>query len=161
MDERDSTQVGKTCSNCQQRKCIEEFEKARGYKDGHRGQCRVCRIKLNTAYAKSKPKASPRKTDPAVTRRTKLKCLYGLTVDSFADLLRSQGGGCAICQSTSAGGRYGTFHVDHCHATGAVRGILCHNCNLTLGRLGDNLEAVLRFASYLQLEAQIQTTTCN
>lgn len=40
--------------------------------------------------------------------------------------------------------------VDHCHATGHVRGLLCHNCNRALGLLKDSEQALQRALKYLQ-----------
>lgn len=40
--------------------------------------------------------------------------------------------------------------VDHDHATGAFRGWLCDSCNLGLGKLGDNIDGVMRAVRYLQ-----------
>ncbi|MFE5188252.1 endonuclease VII domain-containing protein [Streptomyces sp. NPDC056628] len=39
-------------------------------------------------------------------------------------------------------------HVDHCHETGRVRGVLCFNCNSAIGKLGDDPDAVRRAAAY-------------
>ena len=47
-------------------------------------------------------------------------------------MLAEQGGLCAICKSAPAA------HVDHDHATGAVRALLCFNCNGGLGQFKDN-----------------------
>ncbi|MEV7073553.1 endonuclease VII domain-containing protein [Streptomyces sp. NPDC093990] len=51
---------------------------------------------------------------------------------------------CAICSTVPA------VHVDHCHKTGRVRGVLCFNCNSGLGLLGDDPEALNRAADYLE-----------
>ena len=53
----------------------------------------------------------------------------GVTDDDYARLLEAQGGGCAICGATPKTRR---LHVDHDHATGRVRGLLCHRCNRAL-----------------------------
>ncbi|MGW1890896.1 endonuclease domain-containing protein [Streptomyces sp. NPDC002004] len=41
-------------------------------------------------------------------------------------------------------------HVDHCHTTGRVPGVLCFNCNSAIGKLGDDPDAVRRAAAYLE-----------
>lgn len=74
---------------------------------------------------------------------------YGLTMADFETLLEQQGGVCAIC----GGGRSGPgkrFHVDHCHVTGQVRGLLCGNCNTAIGLLGDDPERAEKAAAYLR-----------
>ena len=62
-----------------------------------------------------------------------IKKKYGLTKEQWYAILDAQGGVCYICQrdQKSAQGRKRAkyFSVDHCHATGRVRGLLCNNCN--------------------------------
>lgn len=74
---------------------------------------------------------------------------YGLTEARYREILVEQGGGCALCGSfTESTGQRG-MHVDHDHATGKVRGILCSGCNTALGKLGDNVAGVWRALDYL------------
>ena len=54
---------------------------------------------------------------------------YGLTEETYAELLVLQEGVCAICRSAGSGRRSDNFVVDHDHVTGKVRGLLCHPCN--------------------------------
>lgn len=70
----------------------------------------------------------------ARARRCRLKRLYGLTVDQYESAFRSQDECCKICRKKLVLNHAKT-HVDHCHATGRVRGILCNRCNLTIGLL--------------------------
>lgn len=91
---------------------------------------------------------------PAVRARQKekhrLKLLgrYGLTEQSFADMLYKQAYVCAICHSPDWG-RQGP-HIDHDHATGEVRGILCATCNLAIGMLGDDEASLYRAFDYVR-----------
>jgi hypothetical protein len=48
-------------------------------------------------------------------------------------MLKDQGNKCAICGSLSPGKKETSFHVDHDHETGKVRGLLCELCNVGLG----------------------------
>ena len=78
--------------------------------------------------------------------RSKLKA-YGLTPEEYRTLLERQGGACAICGDDAP---RRTFHLDHDHETGRVRGILCNSCNRGIGLLKDDV-AVLRSAvAYLE-----------
>jgi hypothetical protein len=85
-------------------------------------------------------------TRPKYTRGGHLEA-YGLTEAEYARMLSEQGGGCGIC------GRVGhTQHrlgVDHDHVTGRVRGLLCSNCNASLGLLQDRVDLFYAAIRYL------------
>jgi hypothetical protein len=63
-------------------------------------------------------------------------------------MLAAQRGGCGIC-GTKTVPTIGSFHVDHDHVTGKVRGLLCHHCNVGIGSLGDSVEVLSKAISYL------------
>ncbi len=73
---------------------------------------------------------------------------YGLTREAYESMLAGQGNTCAVCGS-SVWGIKGPV-VDHDHATGEVRGIICHKCNVAIGLLGDNPKTVRAVADYLE-----------
>lgn len=73
---------------------------------------------------------------------------YGLTPATFKALMKSQGWACAICGHTTVSERMFPM-VDHCHSTGKVRGILCSNCNMGLGKFKDSQELLTRAIAYL------------
>lgn len=73
---------------------------------------------------------------------------YGLTRESFALMLAAQGNVCAICGSTTPGPK--DWHVDHCHRTGYVRGVLCHHCNIGLGHFDDDATTLSAATTYLR-----------
>ena len=73
---------------------------------------------------------------------------YGLTVAQKQSLLDRQGGRCPICTTTAPGKR--GWVVDHNHATGKVRGLLCHPCNTGIGMLGDSAARLDAGAAYLR-----------
>jgi hypothetical protein len=98
---------------------------------------------------KMRAKYQAEKYDRAASARLKR---FGLTQEGFDSLLVEQGGGCAICGSTKAGGR-GGFAVDHCHETGRVRGLLCANCNNGLGRFKDDPVRLYAAIDYLKRSA--------
>lgn len=78
-------------------------------------------------------------------RNNAYRSKYGLTIDEAVALLDSQGG-CGICGKPLTERQ---MRVDHCHATGVVRGILCNTCNTALGYLGDTAHALERAAQYI------------
>ena len=73
---------------------------------------------------------------------------YGLTIDAFDTLLKSQEGLCAICRSLTV--RPEHLVVDHDHSDGAVRGLLCTSCNTGLGLFKDSRGRLLRALRYLK-----------
>ena len=75
---------------------------------------------------------------------------YGVTLSDYDAMLAAQEGKCAICLAPEATQFKGVFHVDHCHTTGAVRGLLCRGCNHMLGVVGDDPTKLLRAVAYLK-----------
>jgi hypothetical protein len=77
---------------------------------------------------------------------------YGLESSDYHRMLHEQGGLCAICREVGAAGRgiLRKLAVDHCHATGRVRGLLCHRCNGALGMMLDNVDVMKRAVVYLE-----------
>ncbi len=89
-------------------------------------------------------------------RESHLKIKYGISMDDYKVLHAAQGGRCAICAVDKTNGRGGPslFHVDHCHRTKRVRGLLCNSCNRMIG-LGKDDPAILRAgADYVERHAQ-------
>jgi hypothetical protein len=80
-------------------------------------------------------------------RKRARKHTYGLTHDAFLVMLQSQDGRCAICEKVFTDGV--PPHLDHCHKTGSVRGILCQHCNSGIGFLKDSPDIVSRALAYL------------
>lgn len=84
------------------------------------------------------------------TRRTEqgfrwnLAVNFGITPEQYGALFEAQNGCCAICRSSGV-----KLGVDHCHATGAVRGLLCLSCNAHLGVV-EKSDFVRRALEYLQ-----------
>lgn len=80
---------------------------------------------------------------------------YGITEDEYWEIYEHQEGFCYICRR--ANGRRKRLSVDHCHATGMVRGLLCTGCNRNvLGHLRDEPEALERAADYLRKPPAVQ-----
>ena len=138
----------KTCSTCKQALPLNSFSKAAGYRDGHRGQCKACRVKLNRKYPYN-PAWKKTPSSPEQMWKYRIKYKFGLTPDQYQAILESQGCGCAICGAKSPGEHIDRFHIDHCHQYGNVRGLLCHKCNLALGMVGDSLQSIGRYVEYL------------
>ena len=117
------------CSNCGKRAFLEG-----------KGLCRLC-------YGKKHSRAYCRKY-PDKRRNSVLKHEYGITKKQYDFMLASQGNSCAICGKTPKENGRG-LAVDHDHETGAIRGLLCTNCNLGLGSFYDNPKVLLNAIAYL------------
>lgn len=106
------------------------------------------RDRMAEAVANGDPEAIARREETARRmRESQLKRNYGITKSDYDALLERQHGVCAISGCGSAK----RLVVDHCHTTGAVRGILCNACNHTLGRLGDTADGVRASAASMLL----------
>lgn len=75
--------------------------------------------------------------------------MYGITEAHYQWMLEQQGGCCAICKGKDPRHRFGRFLVDHCHESGDIRGLLCHNCNLALGMVSDSRDILNSAIQYL------------
>ena len=78
---------------------------------------------------------------------------YGVGLDWIEDTLERQGHVCAICEKVGfkmLDSHYTGLNLDHCHNTGRLRGLLCHNCNRGIGLLQDNPDIMDRAADYVR-----------
>jgi hypothetical protein len=83
-----------------------------------------------------------------IRRRAHLKRAYGITPAQYDALFQAQGKICAICETPNPGSKKG-WHIDHCHSTRKTRGILCHNCNLTIGHAKDDINRMVAAMFYV------------
>ena len=127
----------KVCTKCQQEKSLDAYGPRR---KGLNTWCRICRAEYNREY---------RKINPGVEKFVRIKYLYNLSKEQYELLLSSQDNKCAIC-STDKPDNNGSFNVDHDHATGKVRGILCAQCNFMLGHAKDNIKLLQNAIAYLE-----------
>lgn len=81
---------------------------------------------------------------------TELKRKYGFSLEGYTELYSEQNGKCFICSTHKPSRGKDRLVVDHCHETGAVRGLLCHKCNRGIGFLCDDKYLLLNAFSYLE-----------
>jgi|SRR5882757_535139 len=74
---------------------------------------------------------------------------YGIDELDYILIMQEQQDRCAICRVYEEGTGKKGFHIDHCHKTGRVRGVLCPQCNLGLGQFADNPRRLLSAIKYL------------
>lgn len=104
------------------------------------GRCAVCRKADKVTYQRERYAGNG-----GYYQRRHLLKKYGLTPASFKALRDAQGGCCAVCTRAFTD----TPRVDHDHATGKVRGLLCGLCNRMLGLAGDDTDVLARAIAYL------------
>jgi hypothetical protein len=131
----------KVCTKCKEEKPKSEFYKDKQNTSGLKSWCKTC----SHSYTKEL-----NKKNPDVKREWYLKTKYGLTLEQWVLLFEQQGGRCAICFTFEPNGRYDTFHVDHDHNTGVIRGLLCDSCNRGIGLLKDSTTVLKSAVSYLE-----------
>jgi hypothetical protein len=124
----------KWCPDCTTVKPLDQFVRNTSASSGWAPYCKPCHNARGKA-AKDRIGGS---------RTYHLKRRYGITAVEADAMLAEQGGLCAICKAAPA------VHVDHDHATGAVRALLCFNCNGGLGQFKDNPLALHAAAYYVQ-----------
>lgn len=152
-------------------------------KDGRKGKCRPCEAaavaewraankerytvvhrtwreanrervrETNRRWTRSNPEEQARRT-----REKHLRNKYGITGDDYARMLREQNDGCAACGYVPPQGAP-LLHIDHCHASGAVRGLLCQPCNTTLGLVRDDPDRLRSLARYLESSGTLDMVT--
>lgn len=82
------------------------------------------------------------------TKAYYLKHHYNITRQDFENLLKSQNYCCAICKRDTPTGS--NWHIDHCHFTNKIRGLLCSKCNQGLGLFEDNINSLKEAIKYLE-----------
>lgn len=117
-----------------------------GFREGHR----------------EKMRARYHRMGPAENRDRQLRRNYGISLAEYEERLRQQGGVCAICGTepecadrVDARWVDSLLVVDHCHATGVVRGLLCSTCNLAIGYLKDDPNRMMSAAAYVLTQADL------
>lgn len=168
----------KRCRDCCEVKPLSEFPPAGRSPDGRASYCRSCyRTRSKASYRKRRAEQGRqvRETVPvpdghkrcpngvatyckpchnARAQKTRqrlygggreyhLRRRYGIGQSEVDAMLVEQGGVCAVC------GKPDPEHVDHDHATGRVRGMLCFNCNQALGNVRDSVEVLEKLQYYL------------
>lgn len=140
------------CSKCKEFKPTDEYVPDGRKANGRKSRCRTCSYQATAAW-RAKNREHLRTTqvayELATKRRSWLKTKYGLTVEQFEAMVTTQGNVCALChQPQNPKFRY--LDVDHCHATGEVRGLLCRHCNTAIGHFRDDPELLMRAAAYIR-----------
>lgn len=143
------------CPKCETIKPVEAFGANRANPNGLQFYCRTCAVATVTASRHKDPtshrESSKRwkQENPEQAHDMHLRRTYGVEYGTYQTKLSEQDGVCAICKTENPGGNSKNFHMDHCHDTGKVRGLLCTSCNNGIGRFRHDPELVKRAVDYL------------
>lgn len=134
------------CGRCKTAKPRSEFYTA-PYSTGPRKPCKSCLSEQRRSrYAEA---GGSDQSYEQVLRRD-----YGITLAQYNEQLRKQAGRCAICRRPETvklrSGKLRRLSVDHDHATGAIRGLLCHRCNILVWALEDNHTTLAAIRDYIE-----------
>ena len=144
----------KPCSRCNQPTPLENFYpvKRKSGKLSLSSDCKECQKKRTQAWRKRRPDLVLKqhqeyyRKNPQVQRAIQIRLKYGLTPEDVERITQSQSNkclGCGVDLSTIV------KHIDHCHKTKVVRGILCGPCNHTIGHAKDKPAVLRKLADYL------------
>lgn len=98
---------------------------------------------------KMKEIARQRHVDNPIAKKKQHLKKYGLTPECLSKMLDACEHKCEICGHSEK--RHKMFPmIDHCHTSGKVRGILCSNCNMGIGKFKDNPELLQAAIAYLK-----------
>lgn len=143
------------------KKSGDKYYQGRPCKKGHSGvrqtanrNCVECRILWTREYNyHAKPKRQEWLKDNKerirpIHKNNYLKAKFGITLDEYETKKNSQNGLCAICKKALGMGK--KCHLDHCHSTGKIRGMLCSECNTGLGKFVDQPDLLRAAANYIE-----------
>lgn len=140
----------KVCIECGVEKPLTDFRRRSSSKDGRVARCTEC---MKLAYKNKYRKAEGYQEK---ARDGYVRWKYGITWEDVLSMYKSQDGKCAICNRDirlDSGGvknHPDIYCIDHCHETGKVRGLLCHDCNRGLGLFRDSIPNLSKAVEYLE-----------
>jgi hypothetical protein len=146
----------KRCSRCKSERDTSEFYADKKSLDGLRSQCKVCARATSRKWKRANKARNAQNTRSwrEVNRDRvsghNLKQKFNMTIADYDAMYCAQASGCAICGIDREKKR---LAVDHDHATGAIRALLCQACNTTLGKMHDNPDLLRLAAGYLESHA--------
>lgn len=160
--------MNRICSKCQIQKTEMDFHKDSFGPNGLSSQCKVCRLETyhskKLIYKEQRKKFRQEnlehcrkqglnwyKSNKLTQKNSRLKRMYGITLEQHDQMLKDQDYKCAICKTDKPDGTGNQFNVDHCHTTGKVRGLLCWSCNSFIGYSKENIPSLESAISYLKL----------
>lgn len=164
----------KICKKCKEEKALDQFNsivRGRASKLGGiyvASSCKECVKKSTVESARRRRHSDPEKTrekdrnyrlkNARNCRSNSLKYRFGITADDYDVMYDKQQGCCAICGIHSSDYTNKTklrLHVDHCHTTGMIRGLLCNSCNTSLGGFKDSEDVLNKAIAYINIHTKL------
>lgn len=140
----------KCCGKCKTIKKLSDFFTEQRRPDGFSSWCKACCAESARGVRERRLIARPGH-DRTVNLRGLLRRRYGIDLLDFQLLADMQRQKCAICGGVgSKHPNKQRLHVDHCHVTKKIRGLLCHSCNVALGLFKDDAVVLRKAAAYLE-----------
>lgn len=136
------------CTRCQESRPLTEFHKNSQSRDGISNICKTCRSLRYKEVDYPKRRSLVNTSDYRSVKSAKYRRLYGISIEDAEHLLHEQGNCCAICRLNVEASTH-PFCVDHDHESGAIRGVLCRDCNLALGMFKDDPIKISNALNYL------------
>ena len=143
----------KPCATCKIPKRLDEFHVNNAMPDGRHYYCKECQKERARAYRTANIEVCRARVRLA-SKQHRRRWTYGITNDEYDLMLKKQKGMCPICVKPMK-----RPSIDHCHATGVFRGILCRHCNSSLSVFEHDTEAVFRLIDYLGLTTRSRKNT--
>lgn len=140
----------KKCGRCGEEKPLEDFPIDLGRADGRYGYCIVCKAEYMREHR------IKRREDGTLFLENLKRTLrrYGVNLDWYRERNERQHGQCLICGGPPRES-IGRLSIDHNHANGKARGLLCGDCNSGLGRFRDRPDLLRRGAEYIEKHGDI------
>ena len=133
------------------------------YKNGDKNDCRFENLTTfrkiagewdhSSTEGRNKYLREYRRVDPILEKERYLLRRFEISMDDYNRMLEAQGGVCAICkhpETHKRNGKLKAMAVDHSHKTGAIRGLLCCDCNTGIGKLKDSVNVLSNAIDYLR-----------
>jgi len=143
----------KKCPKCSKTKPVTEFWKDKHRPDGLNPYCRDCRGPYSRRKLREYRNTEQGKLN---VRNSLLQCKFGITLAEYDAMFEAQDGVCAICgkpETRKYGETVTRLCVDHNHATGKVRSLLCTKCNAMVGFADEDTDILLKTSEYLRRHA--------
>ena len=141
--------MDKTCSKCGEARSPEAFPKVgrrcKACLAGYLSAWHVANRERRLAANRARAAANPDKDRERGWRQRSIDITYA----QYLEMFEAQQRKCLLCRRA-----YDKLHVDHDHATGTVRGLLCNGCNRGIGFFQDNPELLDRAAQYVRTHKQ-------